>query len=172
MKILLKDILFEDIEREWDEDVEEANALFNIEPHNTLKLIVPFHVTMKLHRIGDNVDIVGKYEGKLEFVCDRCSEKSYTHLEERFHYLLQPKKPGEEAIEEGDEELEVGYYEGDEIDLSELAIEHLMLSIPMRMLCKEDCKGICPYCGGNKNERECDCEKKAGKSNPFSILIN
>jgi len=172
MKILLKDILFEDIERQWDESADNANALFDIEPHNTIKLLEPFHIFMRLHRIGDNIDIRGRYKGRLEFVCDRCCESAFIDLDERFHYILQPKKPGEEAIEEGDEDLEIGYYEGEEIDLSELAIEHLMLSIPFKMLCKDDCKGVCPYCGQNRNEKECDCEKKAKKSNPFAILIN
>jgi hypothetical protein len=55
MKILLKDILFEDIERQWDESADNANALFDIEPHNTIKLLEPFHIFMRLHRIG--VDI-------------------------------------------------------------------------------------------------------------------
>jgi len=172
MKILLKDILFEEIERQWDESVDDANALFNVEPHNTIKMIEPFHIIMRLYRVGDNVDIRGRYTGRLEFICDRCCEKASKNLEERFHFILQPKKAYDEGIEEGNEELEIGYYEGDEIDLSELAIEHLMLSIPIKMLCKEDCKGVCPYCGQNRNEKECDCEKKKGKSNPFAILKN
>lgn len=171
MKILVKDIHYEDIEREWDEMVDEANALFDVEPHNTMKLLEPFHIIMKLHRIGENIDIRGSYTGSLEFDCDRCCERTVTKLNESFHYILQPKKDNEYAVEEGDEEIDFGYYEGEEIDLTEIAIEHLMLSIPIKMLCSEDCKGICPHCGQNKNEKECDCEKKLSQTNPFRKLI-
>ncbi len=172
MKILVKDIHFDEIEREWDEPVDEANELFNLEPHNTIKLVEPFHIFMKLYRLGENIDIKGSYSGNLEFDCDRCCERTVVKFEKSFHYILQPKKTEDDAIEEGDEELDFGFYEGEEIDLSELAVEHLMLSIPIKMLCKEECKGVCPYCGQNRNEFECDCEKKAMSSNPFKKLIN
>jgi uncharacterized protein len=172
MKILVKDIQFDEIEREWDEPVDVANGLFDLQPHNTIKLIEPFHVLMKLYRVGENIDIKGTYSGHLEFDCDRCCERTMIKFEKSFHFILQPKKTEDEVIEEGDEEIDFGFYEGEEIDLSELAIEQLMLSIPIKKLCKEECKGICPYCGQNKNEVECGCEEKAISLNPFKKLIS
>lgn len=174
MKILVKDIHFEKAYKDWDEPVKSANEIFEKEPHNTLKLLAPFHVHAEYFRVGHNIDIRGTYTGDLEFDCHRCCERSVMHFDEKFHFILQPgkEKKEEENIEEGDEELEFGYYDGEEIDLSELAIEHFMLSLPFKMLCKDDCKGICPYCGANKNQTECDCKQKLKKGTPFAILKN
>jgi uncharacterized protein len=55
----------------------------------------------------------------------------------------------------------VAYYDHDQIDLGEMVREQLFLGVPMRRLCREDCKGLCPECGVNRNNERCDCVPKA-----------
>lgn len=58
------------------------------------------------------------------------------------------------------EDLEVAVYENEEINLSELVREQILLNLPTQAFCREDCKGLCQKCGANKNLKSCDCEEK------------
>jgi uncharacterized protein len=58
------------------------------------------------------------------------------------------------------EELDFVYYSDDLIDIDPLLAEQLLLQIPMKILCREDCKGLCPHCGVNMNADDCQCREK------------
>ena len=60
--------------------------------------------------------------------------------------------------------------DGHQIDLTGPAREALLLEMPMRLLCRKDCPGLCPVCGANLNATPCDCRKAAPKANPFAAL--
>ena len=64
---------------------------------------------------------------------------------------------GEREIEEDD--LTTAFYENDEIDLGQLMREQFYLALPMKPLCRDDCKGLCPVCGTNLNQGTCDCKR-------------
>jgi uncharacterized protein len=65
----------------------------------------------------------------------------------------------EKAIDAG--EAEMGFYEGDGLELNDVLREFVLLALPMRKLCDENCKGICPVCGQNRNQNECRCQTTA-----------
>lgn len=71
-------------------------------------------------------------------------------------------------------ELDTEFYEGDEIEPRDFVREQLLLAIPMTPVHRDDCKGLCPVCGGDRNERECGCKLEAmpEKENPFAVLKN
>jgi uncharacterized protein len=63
---------------------------------------------------------------------------------------------------EGDDEredLEYSVYDGEEIDLTPFIREQMLLALPTRPLCSDDCRGLCPRCGANRNERDCGCRE-------------
>jgi len=62
----------------------------------------------------------------------------------------------EHELKEG--ETEIGFYEGEAITLEDVLKEQVLLATPVKSLCKEECKGLCPHCGRNRNEEECRCE--------------
>jgi uncharacterized protein len=71
--------------------------------------------------------------------------------------------PAEEAPGAGEDEvdaagLEVGYYNGRGIELNDVLREVVLLALPMRVVCSEECKGICPVCGQNRNMKDCGCQ--------------
>jgi uncharacterized protein len=68
-----------------------------------------------------------------------------------------------------DEEEDVYPLAGDRLELSEMLREQIILATPMQPLCREDCRGLCPTCGQNLNERRCNCSPEQPDS-PFSIL--
>lgn len=94
--------------------------------------------------------------------CDRCLEAAPMRVDSDFDLFYRPAGTGpaqeERAIDEG--EAELAFYEGDGIELEEVLREYVLLALPMRHMCREDCQGICPVCGGNRNLAACGCEPR------------
>ena len=88
--------------------------------------------------------------------CARCAEEFVTPSTRGFRYILVPRALANGSDERGDD-LEFSVYDGDEVDLTPLVQEQVLLALPTRPLCKEDCRGLCPQCGINLNEHQCDC---------------
>ena len=92
--------------------------------------------------------------------CDRCLEDAEHVIDVDFTLFYRPDASGEfgsdTGIDEG--EVEIGFYEGEALELEEVLREQVMLALPMQMLCRPDCKGICPVCGQNRNEASCECD--------------
>ncbi|MCD7803830.1 MAG: DUF177 domain-containing protein [Oscillospiraceae bacterium] len=88
-------------------------------------------------------------------ICDRClAEFTRRYNQDYTHILVR----GDEDNENLPDDDEYVYCSGETLDLNELAISDLLLSVPTKILCREDCKGICPTCGKNLNDGDCDCE--------------
>ena len=64
------------------------------------------------------------------------------------------------------EDLSLSFYSGDEVDLAPLLREAMILALPTRPLCSEDCQGLCPHCGGNRNQGACSCHATEAKPPP------
>ena len=95
----------------------------------------------------------------MEAACDRCLEPASFPIDTDFDLVYRPAAlaPEGEEVEVGGAETEVGFYEGDGLELSEVLREQILLSLPMQRVCREECKGICPVCGQNRNLVECQC---------------
>ncbi len=93
------------------------------------------------------------YEADFEYVrpCDRCDEELIEDMHYSFSHVLLPSLEDETD----DEIIEVP---GCILDMDELAYSDILLGLPTKYLCSEDCKGICPVCGMNLNDGDCDCE--------------
>ena len=90
--------------------------------------------------------------------CDRCLEPAACPIDADFELYYRPVTEGygeEKAIDIG--EAEMGFYEGDGVELNDVLREFILLSLPMQRVCSESCKGICPVCGQNRNHEECQC---------------
>ena len=109
-------------------------------------------------RSGDTIYIRGNLEAQISQECSRCLEPAALTVVGDFVYTLVPEKTEvAEDIELTAEELETGYYRGDFIDLAPLICEQIVLQVPIKVLCKEGCKGLCPRCGTNLNTGSCSC---------------
>ena len=96
----------------------------------------------------------------MEADCDRCLEPAPVAIDADFSLFYRPVSEGysdEKEIDSG--EAEMGFYEGDGVQLNDVLREFVLLSLPMQRVCKEDCKGICPTCGQNRNLKECACAR-------------
>ena len=102
------------------------------------------------------------FEGRFEVLCARCIEPVQQSLAGDFDLIFRPggvdNQPGEHAITE--DETEIGYYEESGLLLEDAVREQVLLALPGRTLCQEDCKGLCPQCGANRNTAPCSCEER------------
>jgi uncharacterized protein len=105
------------------------------------------------------IRIQGKYSVEMTAQCDRCLGGARFPLEAEFDLYYRPASyiAREEEVELDEGEAEIGFYEGKGLELGDILREQVMLALPMQRVCSEDCKGICPVCGGNRNEATCDC---------------
>jgi uncharacterized protein len=124
----------------------------------------PLRVRAKVAKAVDKFLVHGTIHGGVLIRCDRCLEPFHREMESEFQvYLLVPRdKADQEEIELLDDDMEVDFVKGDKVDLSDIVREQIYLSLPMRSICKESCRGLCPVCGANLNERSCQCMKAEG----------
>lgn len=94
-----------------------------------------------------------------QHACDRCLEAFAIPCECAFELLFHI---GKEDLQTEEEDVVLLAPETAEVDLAEWIVEQLILSIPMKLLCREDCQGICPGCGANLNQEACRCGEKPG----------
>jgi uncharacterized protein len=108
------------------------------------------------------IRVKGRLRVKMEADCDRCLEPAVCPIDSDFELFYRPVAVGfgdEKALDEG--EAEMGFYDGDGIELNDVLREFVLLSLPMQRVCSETCKGICPVCGRNRNQNECQCHAAA-----------
>jgi len=114
----------------------------------------------------NDIRLRATYSGDFEILCARCVEPVPTHLAGDFDLIFRPEDAdavgGEHAITP--DETEIGYYQKSGLSLEDVVREQVLLSLPGRTLCKEDCKGLCPRCGQNLNLATCSCD--AAPANP------
>jgi uncharacterized protein len=114
-------------------------------------------------RIVSDIRVRGSYNSDFEVLCARCLEPVPQHIEGTFDLLYRPL--GAQIHESADEhsittsETEIGYYQKSGLELEDVLREQILLSLPARILCRTDCKGICPGCGQNLNLTACTCDK-------------
>ncbi len=125
----------------------------------------PISVRFHIKRIGERYVIEGRISGKIILRCDRCTEEFSYSLDSDFKIFLMPQpvniKPDEE-IELKEDDMSVVFISEKEIELDEIVRSEIYLALPMKFLCKEDCKGLCPVCGKNLNRERCNCQKMTG----------
>ena len=120
--------------------------------------LVRADVACLITRSGDTIYIRGELAAQISQECDRCLELANISIGGDFTYTLVPEKAEvAEDLELTDQELETSYYRGDFIDLAPMICEQIVLQAPMKILCAEDCRGLCPHCGKNLNTGSCDC---------------
>jgi uncharacterized protein len=110
-------------------------------------------------RSDGEVRIQGKYTVEMAAECDRCLRRARFPLDGDFDLYYRPMSviAREEEVEIGEDEVEIGFYVGGGLELEDILREQVLLALPMQRTCSEDCKGICPVCGRNRNETTCDC---------------
>jgi uncharacterized protein len=124
-----------------------------------VRLTAPATVTGFVKRSGAEVAVSGRFSSIVSVECDRCLKtvELPVSAEFRVDYITGRDYESSHAAELTAEDLDVSVFDGESIDVDELVKEQILLSVPDRTLCREDCKGICSTCGADLNASACDC---------------
>ncbi len=151
MKIQIPDIPDEGLEIDLTEDITIEGV----------SLVSPVAGRLSVTRTDAEVMVSGEMTLEAEHECSRCLKRFRQHLELPVGVVYHPAAELEQQKHElHDDEMDMGFYEGEELDLRELLREQVMLNMQMKPLCDEACRGICPKCGIDLNTASCRCVQK------------
>ena len=162
MRVRIDDITAEAKAVSFLQSESEINRRLSHGPNHEFKAEGPIAVDLSYYRAGMDLFFEGRLSASMIAACARCAEEFKVPLTRSFRFVLAPR-----AAEDGsdgrlrNEDLEFSLYDGEEIDLAPLVTEQLILGLPSRALCAEECRGLCPQCGTNLNVQRCDCETRA-----------
>jgi uncharacterized protein len=125
-----------------------------------IKQVEPLEVNVTAELIGGQIRIAGEIETKVDLVCARCLEPVIEDVHRSFDLIYSPLPKGEkpEEAQLKDDDAEIGFFEGDGLFLTDVLREQVLLALPMKVICRSDCRGLCPNCGANLNHEKCRCE--------------
>lgn len=125
---------------------------------------------------GSEVTLTGTAGFTLTLQCSRCLENFTTQKQEDLsaHFVKRETYVSKQKEKLMESDITIENYDKDIIDLTQIIYDAINLAIPMKPLCKEDCKGLCPICGTNLNKETCNCqrEKTDPRWEPLKKLIN
>ena len=118
-------------------------------------------VTGRIQRSDSKVTVKGEVSAELQVECDRCLKSLPAPVSSTFEveYVTPDVYEAGQAAELIDEDLSLSIFDGEVIDIDELVREQLLLALPAQILCGEDCKGLCPRCGSDRNFVDCKCQE-------------
>jgi DUF177 domain-containing protein len=137
----------------------------------------PVEVLMDVQKAGaDTYHVTGRVRSSLELDCSRCLEPFLVPVDASFdlRYVPQAQNSGDEEREIEEEDLTTAYHREGLLDVTELLREQFQLALPMKPLCTDGCRGLCPSCGMNLNKTRCDCAPKweDPRLAPLKSLLN
>lgn len=170
MKLRVEQITAEPLRREVLEPNEEINRRLEGGATHDFRLVGPLAGEVSYYRAGDKLFFEGRLGATMEGTCARCLVAFSLEVRAPFEFVLTPAVKQHAAEELSIEDLSLSFYSGDEVDLGPLLAEQTILALPTRALCQEDCRGLCPSCGANRNTETCDCPVEAG--DPRLAVLN
>lgn len=123
------------------------------------RIVAPVELDVDIHKDHERFRLEGTVRTELELPCSRCLEPFRMPIDAAFslRYLPASEMTHAQEREVEEDDLETSYYRDDQIDLNELMREQFYLALPMKPLCRDECKGLCPQCGTNLNTGACSC---------------
>lgn len=142
-------------------DFELTEADFDAGKLGEVKLITPVSVAGSVTNTGESMLVRARARGRLALRCSRCLQPAEIDIDANIDERYRPAGDVE-VSEDGNglaDDDDVGYYERDRIEMGEIVRENFALQIPMKSVCNEECRGLCPQCGVNFNEETCSCSQ-------------
>ena len=180
MRILLDRLADTPTDLSFEADGAWWRAYMSPGPELPAELEQPLRIALRAHTMGEDLYLEGTLVGELPLECGRCLARYRHALHEPFRVVLEPSGTRVPADPEGaralvrdgmclGEDVETGWYRGSEIELAPFFHEVVATTLPVQPLCREDCAGLCPRCGGDRNLAACDCSEFE-KPSPFAVL--
>jgi len=138
------------------EQIYQPDALASDE---SFRVAAPVSLALDIRKDKQTFHLTGRVQTTLELPCSRCLEPFTRPVDAAFDLRYQPQtaNTGADEREIAEDDLSTAFYENEEIDLGQMMREQFLL--PMKPLCSEECRGLCPVCGTNLNRGACDCRR-------------
>ena len=123
----------------------------------------PLEVRATAELVDNQIRIYGTLHTRLELICARCLEAVVEEVSKNFDLFYRPMTSiaRDEEVRLKLDDTEMAFFEGDGLFLADVLAEQVNLSLPMKVICRSDCRGLCSHCGANLNQEECRCESHA-----------
>ena len=153
------------------EPAERFPALIRLAADEGIRLVGPVAATVSITPEKGMFRVQGCVKGKVDIPCSRCLQRLHLEIEETFSLTYADHVPGgdEAVVELTAADMGMEQLAGGRIDLAEALQEQVVMGLPMRPLCRQDCKGLCPACGADLNTETCTCASPA-KDPRFAVL--
>jgi uncharacterized protein len=161
--IRVEDIKGEGLVLDAEETAGDFPTLSEIIAAGECEFPAPLKVHLRAQRVGELVEVEGEVETRIRLSCSRCLKGFEMPLATRFALTFSRElpevsaEPGEEEVEISAEEMGIILFHGEEIDLRDAVQEQVVMALPLRPLCDEGCRGLCPQCGADLNQGDCGC---------------
>jgi uncharacterized protein len=124
-------------------------------------------------RAGTEIRIAGSLEVPMELTCSRCLEPANCPISKAFDVYFQQRDKAmfdEDEIELTEKDTRTAFFTGTQLAIGDILREQVLLALPMKALCRLDCKGLCPQCGTNLNINSCECPSESFSSHSDALL--
>lgn len=127
-----------------------------------VRLTAVAEVRGRIRRKGEEVELTGSVHTTIETPCARCLKPVTVPIDATFseRFVTSLSWRADEQHELVSEDLNLSVFEGEAIDLDQLVREEILLATPVQILCREDCQGLCPVCGIDRNLGACECDSR------------
>ena len=156
------------------EEISEHPVLKSMQDNGECIFRSPLSIDLSVVREYDHIRLEGCVATDITLNCSRCLAPFETGLRSSFTIFYTKTTSNvsqDEEVELGETELVSAYYEGDEIDVSQEIVDHVLIELPLKPLCSSGCRGLCTNCGADLNTTVCNCSEQRG-SFAFSALKN
>jgi uncharacterized protein len=161
LKIRVDDLKDKSIELLSEEPLMLYSTLLALQEAGECRFQAPLRIHLNVAREYDHIRVNGRVETSIHLDCSRCLGEYQVNIDSPFtiFYMRDEGMHQDEDVELAEEDLISATYEGDEIDFTTEITEQVILAIPFKPLCREDCKGLCSNCGAELNISNCSCNQ-------------
>jgi len=146
----------------FSEEIEELNLIYKEDQNRDFRFPAFLDVNLVYYRSGREIFFQGSFCGTIEGFCGRCLRSYSFAIEKDFTFVLTSEPFSSKSGELNQDEMGLSFCAAEEINLSPFIREQVLLALPMRPLCKDNCRGLCAGCGVNLNEEPCLCSSSPG----------
>jgi uncharacterized protein len=126
-----------------------------------VRQIGPLTWNATAERAGEEIRIAGNLSGTMESSCSRCLEPARCDIQKSFDLFFRQRDEDlfdeDDDVELTEEDTRTAFFTGTQLAIGDVLREQVLLALPMKALCRVDCKGLCPVCGTNRNQNTCSC---------------
>ena len=175
MKIQIHPIPSSGLDLEFEEKPERFASVKELMDSGECDFLTPVAVALQLTPLPDMIRVKGRISTTTRQACVRCLESFDRPMESSFTLDYSKTIPADlhreesESVELTAQQIGMMHFLGDEIDFTDAIQEQIVLTVPYRPLCRDDCKGLCAQCGRNLNQEDCRCGGQ-DTNGPFDVL--